>query len=163
MWILLLIGLFIVVSIFMMLVILVQKPRGGGLSGAFGGGGGSESSFMGRATGDFLTWTTVVCFVLFLLLAMGMQWTIRAEHAPTAEATAANTAATPGAGAGAGAGPAAVVPPQPGTVIVPEDDVVDEEVGDDMVTGRTVGGALGAEIAGEPAIDAEDMVPDAAE
>ena len=69
---------FLLVSIFMMLVILIQKPKGGGLSGAFGGaGGGSAQAAFGAKTGDVLTIVTVVCFALFLLLAMGLTWTIR--------------------------------------------------------------------------------------
>ena len=67
---------FVFVCLFMMLVILVQKPKGGGLSGAFGGAGGGESSFVGAKVGDVLTLVTVGCFVAFLLLAMGLNWTI---------------------------------------------------------------------------------------
>ena len=70
--------LFVIVCILMMLVILIQKPKGGGLSGAFGGGGGSAQSAFGAKTGDFLTWFTVAMFVCFILLAMCMQWAIRA-------------------------------------------------------------------------------------
>jgi len=66
---------FIVVSLLMMLVILVQKPKGGGLSGAFGGAGGG-SDLLGGKTGDVLTWVTVIFFVAFLGLAMGMTWAI---------------------------------------------------------------------------------------
>ena len=72
--------LFLLVSIFMMLVILIQKPKGGGLAGAFGGGGGSAHAAFGAKTGDVLTVVTVVFFVLFLVLAMGLTWTIRPEH-----------------------------------------------------------------------------------
>ncbi|MAE65390.1 MAG: preprotein translocase subunit SecG [Phycisphaeraceae bacterium] len=71
--------LFLIVCVLMVLVILVQKPKGGGLSGAFGGGGGSAQAVLGAKTGEFLTYFTVGMFLLFILLAMGMQWTIRAE------------------------------------------------------------------------------------
>jgi preprotein translocase subunit SecG len=71
---------FVFISIFMMLVILIQKPKGGGLSGAFGGAGGGESAFMGAKAGDALTIVTVGCFIAFLLLAMGLTWTITPEH-----------------------------------------------------------------------------------
>jgi len=75
---------FVLVCLFMMLVILVQKPKGGGLSGAFGGaGGGSAQAAFGAKVGDVLTWLTVACFVLFILLGMGLTWTINptvAEH-----------------------------------------------------------------------------------
>ncbi|MEX2389161.1 MAG: preprotein translocase subunit SecG, partial [Phycisphaeraceae bacterium] len=78
----------VVVCLFMMLVILIQKPKGGGLGSAFGGGGGggSETAAFGAKTGDVLTWITVACFVLFLLLAMGLTWTIRDEVVPDAAA-----------------------------------------------------------------------------
>lgn len=63
--------LFVIVSVAMVLIILVQRPQGGGLAGAFGGagGGGSETVFGGRV-GDALTWATVVCFVLYLAIAI---------------------------------------------------------------------------------------------
>ena len=72
--------LFVGVSLFLMLVILVQKPKGGGLSGAFGGAGGAVQTAFGSKVGDLLTWVTVVCFALFLLLAMALTWKIKAEH-----------------------------------------------------------------------------------
>ena len=80
-----LITAFIIVCVVMMLVILIQKPKGGGLSGAFGGaggGGGSEMAAFGAKTGDVLTWFTVVLFLCFLFLAMGLTWAIRAEVRP---------------------------------------------------------------------------------
>ena len=69
--------LFVAVCLFMMLVILIQKPRGGGLSGAFGGSGGSAQAAFGAKTGDVLTWFTVICFSAFLLLAVGLTWSIK--------------------------------------------------------------------------------------
>ena len=84
--------LFVFVCIVMMGVILIQKPRGGGLAGAFGGAGGSAQSPFGAKTGDFLTWFTVSCFVLFILLAISLVWTSRP---PTAEAGPANTTQAP--------------------------------------------------------------------
>jgi preprotein translocase subunit SecG len=77
---------FALVCLFMMLVILIQKPKGGGLSGAFGGAGGSADAAFGSKTGDVLTVITVSCFVLFLVLAMGLQWTIRPEARAAAAA-----------------------------------------------------------------------------
>lgn len=69
--------LFLSVCLFMMLVILIQKPRGGGLTGAFGGGGGSAQAVFGAKTGDVLTWFTVVCFSMFLLLAISLAWAVK--------------------------------------------------------------------------------------
>jgi len=66
--------LFIIAAVVTMLVILIQKPRGGGLAGAFGGAGGSSQSVFGAKTGDVLTWFTVICFTLFIALAMLLTW-----------------------------------------------------------------------------------------
>ena len=71
--------LFIFVSLFMMLVVLIQKPKGGGLSGAFGGGGGSAQAVLGSKAGDFFTKLTIVLFVAFLALAMGLTWAVSPE------------------------------------------------------------------------------------
>lgn len=62
---------FAIVSLAIILMILVQRPQGGGLAGAFGGagGGGADSVFGGRV-GDALTWSTVIAFVVYLLLAV---------------------------------------------------------------------------------------------
>ncbi|MEM6552489.1 MAG: preprotein translocase subunit SecG [Planctomycetota bacterium] len=105
-WVVALAVLFIVVSLFMMLVILIQKPKGGGLGGAFGGGAGSgtQQAVFGAKAGDALTWFTIVSFVLFLLIAMGLTWAINPEvQQPQAAGAGAGTpASTAGAGAGAG-------------------------------------------------------------
>ncbi len=78
-WVGLFATLFMLVCAFMILVILIQKPRGGGLSGAFGGGGGGAQAVFGAKVGDALTKFTIACFVAFLLLAMGLTWTIRPQ------------------------------------------------------------------------------------
>ena len=64
-------AIFTAVSVAMILMILVQRPQGGGLAGAFGGagGGGADSVFGGRV-GDALTWSTVIAFVVYLLLGV---------------------------------------------------------------------------------------------
>lgn len=82
---------FVIVCLFLMLVILIQKPKGGGLSGAFGGAGGSANAAFGAKTGDVLTWFTVVCFVLFILLAMGLTWAIHPQVLPQDTPAAAGT------------------------------------------------------------------------
>lgn len=65
--------LFFFASLALVIIILVQRPQGGGLSAAFGGsgGGGGETAFGGR-TGDALTITTVTAFVVYLVLAVGL-------------------------------------------------------------------------------------------
>lgn len=103
--------LFVLVCLFMMLVILIQKPKGGGLSGAFGGAGGGEQSVLGAKAGDVLTWVTITCFVLFLLLAMGLTWTIAPTQVPTSPGTL-QPAPTSGSG---GAAPATTGTQTPST------------------------------------------------
>lgn len=70
---------FVVVSLFMLMVVLIQRPKGGGLAGAFGGVGGTTTAF-GAKTGDILTIITVVGFVLFLALAIGLNLAMIREH-----------------------------------------------------------------------------------
>ncbi|MEE9403885.1 MAG: preprotein translocase subunit SecG [Algisphaera sp.] len=97
---------FVAVALFMMLVILIQKPKGGGLSGAFGGAGGSDTSFVGAKVGDFLTILTVTCFILFLLLGMGLTWAINPTQNRSNTPTIAPASDT-GAGATTGENAAA--------------------------------------------------------
>lgn len=81
---------FTAICIIMMLVVLIQKPKGGGLSGAFGGGagGGSSTAFVGGGIGNVLTFVTVACFIIFLLLACGMTLAINAgDDVPEADET----------------------------------------------------------------------------
>jgi preprotein translocase subunit SecG len=72
-WFLIALIAFILLSAIMTLIILVQRPQGGGLAGAFGGAGGAgtDTVFGGRV-GDALTTITVVLFVAFLGLAIGL-------------------------------------------------------------------------------------------
>jgi preprotein translocase subunit SecG len=102
--------LFAFVCLLMMLVILIQKPRGGGLSGAFGGAGGSANAVFGSKTGDMLTLFTVSCFVLFLLLAMGLTWLIPTGNQNPAVITPTTPASAP---ANPGSGNGGVVPKTP--------------------------------------------------
>ncbi len=88
--------LFVLTCLFMMLVILIQKPKGGGLSGAFGGAGGSAQAAFGAKTGDLLTTITIACFVVFLGLAIGLTYAIRADIAPPTPA--ATTTSYPAGG-----------------------------------------------------------------
>jgi preprotein translocase subunit SecG len=65
--------LFIAIAVLIVLVVLVQRGRGGGLAGAFGSGGGSSSAF-GTKTGDVFTTATVVLFVVFMLMAIWLNF-----------------------------------------------------------------------------------------
>ncbi|MEZ6190323.1 MAG: preprotein translocase subunit SecG [Phycisphaerales bacterium] len=99
--------LFALTCLFMMLVILIQKPKGGGLSGAFGGAGGSAQAAFGAKTGDLLTTITIACFVVFLGLAIGLTYAIRADvtpKVPNAVTPVSSTPATTGS-TGTGAAP----------------------------------------------------------
>jgi preprotein translocase subunit SecG len=101
-----LVVLFAVISLAMVLIILVQRPQGGGLASAFGGGGNQDTAFGGR-TGDALTIATVSTFVLWLLVAIGLN--------VTDGITATEPAVTPVA-------EAAIAPePQPSVSFTPEE------------------------------------------
>lgn len=70
-WYLTVLTVFLVLScILLVLVVLIQRGRGGGLAGAFGGVGGH--SVLGARTGDFLTWVTIACAVIFISLSIGL-------------------------------------------------------------------------------------------
>ena len=100
-WFAILTVLFIGVSVAMVLIILVQRPQGGGLAGAFGGasGGGTDSAFGGR-TGDALTAATVGAFVVYLVLALGLNILDHRHLAgPSVAATPTGSGATPADGA----------------------------------------------------------------
>ncbi len=119
--------IFALVAFVMVLIILVQRPQGGGLAGAFGGagGGGTETVFGGRV-GDVLTFATVVCFTVYLALAIVLNLLDdvspavaatsgqpAAVTAPLQEETAggpAGTTAPPAGGASTGGGGTAGAP-----------------------------------------------------
>ena len=82
---------FIGISAVMVLIILVQRPQGGGLAGAFGGagGGGTDTVFGGRV-GDALTIATVIAFVAWLGLAVGLNL-VESSTIPTAQPASVTT------------------------------------------------------------------------
>lgn len=96
--------LFALTCLFMMLVILIQKPKGGGLSGAFGGAGGSAQAAFGAKTGDLLTTITIGCFVVFLGLAIGLNYAVRADVAPKVPNAVAPVSSTPATTGSTGTG-----------------------------------------------------------
>lgn len=99
--------LFALTCLFMMLVILIQKPKGGGLSGAFGGAGGSAQAAFGAKTGDLLTTITIGCFLVFLGLAISLNYAVRADVTPKVPNAVTPVSSTPGSGAApAGGAPA---------------------------------------------------------
>ncbi len=122
---------FIVVSAGMVLIILVQRPQGGGLAGAFGGAGGAgtETVFGGRV-GDALTWATVIAFVVYLTLAVGLNLLddVVAGAATTRPVAAATTPP---------AGPATTLPPDAGSTIQLGDVDLDFTSGGESSTSPT--------------------------
>ncbi len=61
----------IIVCLSLVVSVLLQSGKGGGLAGAFGGqGGGGQAIFGGRGAATFLSKTTTVLGVLFLLTAL---------------------------------------------------------------------------------------------
>lgn len=91
---------FLFVCLLLILIILIQKPQGGGLSGAFGSGAasGSGQTVFGARTGDALTIGTITVFVLYLGVAIGLNYAIRPgsarSAAPAAQAPAQTAPAT---------------------------------------------------------------------
>lgn len=129
--------LFVLTCLFMILIILIQKPKGGGLSGAFGGAGGSAQAAFGAKTGDLLTTITIGCFVVFLGLAIGLTYAIRADIAPpTATPTPAATTTSNPAGGTTGA-----------------------PVGQSPSTGTPSDGTEAADAAADQVADAEPQAP----
>lgn len=108
---------FLFVCVLLILIILIQKPQGGGLAGAFGAGAasGSGQTVFGARTGDALTIGTISVFVLYLLVAVGLNYAIRPggpqSAIPTAGAQPAETAPAPG-----GTTPAETAPETPSNV-----------------------------------------------
>jgi preprotein translocase subunit SecG len=68
--------LLLVLGVFLMIVVLLQRGRGGGLAGAFGGMGG-QSAF-GTKAGDVFTRITIVIAIIWVILAGGSGYLLRA-------------------------------------------------------------------------------------
>ena len=88
----LLVVVFLFISVVMILVVLIQRPQGGGLSGAFGGGGSGSAgqTAFGARTGDALTITTITIFILYLLAAVFLNYTIAPPSIENPTITAAS-------------------------------------------------------------------------
>jgi preprotein translocase subunit SecG len=87
--------LFAIASLFLIFIVLLQRGRGGGLAGAFGATGG-QSAF-GTKAGDIFTRITIGVAVVWVALAAGTGFAMRAEtHHYQAPATADETQLLPG-------------------------------------------------------------------
>jgi len=81
----LMVALFLLVCVVLILTVLIQRPQGGGLSGAFGaggGGGGSGQTAFGARTGDALTMATIAMFIIYLGVAVVLNFAARPSDAP---------------------------------------------------------------------------------
>ena len=128
---------FFFVCIVLILSVLIQKPQGGGLSGAFGASGGSGQTAFGAKTGDVLTLWTIAMFVLFVGLAVALNFVARPSTAAPGQATATSAPGdetVPGEGEAdggaedAGAGDAAVETPADAPVEQPVEAPVETPV-----------------------------------
>ncbi len=120
-----LVVLFLFLSVLMVLVILIQRPQGGGLSGAFGSSAGSGQTAFGARTGDALTIATITVFILFLLMACGLNFAVRppkgglATPAATSSVPAETQAPAPAAETPSAPSNQVVTPPAPETPVAP--------------------------------------------
>jgi len=114
-------------GVVLIFIILIQKGKGGGLSSAFSGMG--ASSLLGTKTGDALTWITIGCVGLFLVIGIvlvkfykpssptGLQKTIETNQPmpPAGDGAATPTTDTTGTPVEATSGAAAPAPVTPAT------------------------------------------------
>ncbi len=71
---------FAIIALLLILIVLIQRGRGGGLVGAFGAGGGGSA--FGTKTGDVFTTVTVIFFVVFMTLAIWLNWRVQGTTPP---------------------------------------------------------------------------------
>ncbi len=81
-----LLAVFAISAILLLAIVLVQDEQGEGLGGIFGGGG--MSGQIGNRKGNFLTRTTTVLGILFLLSSLGLAWVNRSVDNTDIEAAA---------------------------------------------------------------------------
>ncbi|AHC15240.1 preprotein translocase subunit SecG [Salinispira pacifica] len=82
----LLLVIFAISAILLLIVVLLQDEQGEGLGGIFGGGG--MSGQIGNRKGNFLTRTTTILGVIFLLSSLGLAWVNRSPDTSDIEAAA---------------------------------------------------------------------------
>lgn len=99
----LLVVAFLIVSGLMILIVLIQRPHGGGLSEAFGSSSGSGNTAFGAKTGDALTTATIGIFILFLGVAVLLNFVVRPYSGPPQGTTATSATEEQTAPAGQGA------------------------------------------------------------
>jgi len=67
--------------VLLIVVVLLQSSKGGGLAGAFGGGASTQAVFGGRGAGTFLSRTTTVLAVIFMLMSLTLTMLSRRQEA----------------------------------------------------------------------------------
>ena len=82
----LLLVFFVISAILLLIIVLIQDEQGEGLGGIFGGGG--MSGQIGNRKGNFLTRTTTVLGIVFLLSSFGLAWINRTPDTGDIEAAA---------------------------------------------------------------------------
>ena len=82
----LLLVIFVISAALLLFVVLIQDEQGDGIGGIFGGGG--MSGQIGNRKGNFLTRTTTVLGVVFLLSSLGLAWMNRTPDSGNVEAAA---------------------------------------------------------------------------
>ncbi|MEQ8769325.1 MAG: preprotein translocase subunit SecG [Phycisphaerales bacterium] len=128
-----LVAVFLFACVVLILTVLIQRPQGGGLSGAFGAGGGAGQTAFGTKTGDALTIATVSLFIVFLGLAIGLNFVTRPTAITPATPTAAPgpdadpNAATTSVEDGAAEGEANEDPDVADLIVPPTDDAQPED------------------------------------
>ena len=83
----------VIVAILLMAVVLLQSSKGSGLSGSFGGSG-IATSFGVRRTSDFLTKSTTILAVIFLLGSLVLNIYINKAGSGTTESIIQKNAGT---------------------------------------------------------------------
>ena len=145
--------LFLLVCVIMILTVLIQRPQGGGLSGAFGSGAGSGQTAFGSRTGDALTVATVGIFVVYLLIAVALNFLAK----PSAYGPVVPTLQSPPGANETTAGQ----PSEDAANLVGDSDETDVPEGD--VEGTTTRPAAGEVLDAQtqPPADADSVVDDA--
>lgn len=78
--------IFAISALLLLFVVLIQDEQGEGIGGIFGGGG--MSGQIGNRKGNFLTRTTTVLGVVFLISSLGLAWVNKSNAGGDVEAAA---------------------------------------------------------------------------
>lgn len=109
----------VIIAVFLIGMVLVQKPEGGALGSL---GGGDNMGFLsGRATGNFLTKTTSILAVLFIITSLTLAYIAKGtsgssgivEERPAVTEASGRDADTGTGGTGTGTGAAGAAPQAP--------------------------------------------------